>query len=349
MSKLPIYSNAKKTGNIASDILKSILQKFAIVNLHDESIDLGIDMRAQVIENNIPKEQFFNIQCKGKNDIGILNLENNCFRVQIKVSTINYWNQQNETTFLFVVDNKTANCYWCNPLLQLGSRIVEIQKNESVVIKVPLDNCLNNNSQSLPNEFKNCITFYLVQNVSKISDITTKIKDGISGKYTLDIPSSFDILSILMKQINKIEKDYDDISSIIIQNIKNGLSNSLKYLVELDQIDLTRHYCPEGVFNSTAFSYSKKTIVQLQEEANTLIASFENQKKNIEILKTLERCNKGIDDIMGNALGFLYEMVCEDDPWNDHTELLNQRNRLINKYYNHINIANPDNSNSINK
>jgi hypothetical protein len=59
MKKLPIYSNEKNTGNIASDILKSILQKFAIVNLHDESIDLGIDMRAQVIENNMPKEQFF--------------------------------------------------------------------------------------------------------------------------------------------------------------------------------------------------------------------------------------------------------------------------------------------------
>jgi len=59
-------------GNRAADILKSILQKFDIVNLHDESIDLGIDMRAQVIENNIPKDQFFNIQCKGKDDIDIL-------------------------------------------------------------------------------------------------------------------------------------------------------------------------------------------------------------------------------------------------------------------------------------
>lgn len=344
MENLPIYSNEKKTGNIASDILKSIFQKFAIVNSHDESIDLGIDMRAQVIENNVPKEQFFNIQCKGKSDIEIFILENNCFKVQIKVATINYWNQQNETTFLFVVDNKTANCYWCNPLLQLGSRIAEIQKNESVVIKVPLNNCLNSNSQSLPNEFINCITIYLVQNISKISDITNKIKGGISGKYTLDISSSFDILSILMKQINKIEEDYNDISTIIIQNIENGLSNSIKYFIELDQMDLSRHYCPEGVFNSTAFSYSKKTIKQLQEEANNLITSFQKQKKNIEILKSLERCNKEIEDIMGNALGFLYEMVCEDDPWNDHSELLNKRDKLLKKYYNHINIANPDNS-----
>lgn len=344
MEKLPIYSNEKKTGNIASDILKRILQKFAIVNLHDESIDLGIDMRAQVIENNIPKELFFNIQCKGKDDIDILNLENNCFKVQIKVATINYWNQQNETTFLFVVDNKTANCYWCNPLLQLGERISEIQKNESVVIKVPLNNCLNNNSESLPNEFINCITLYLVQNVSKISDITNKIKDGISGKYTLDIASSFDILSILMKQINKIEEDYNDISTIIIHNIEKGLSNSIEYFLELDQIDLSRHYCSEGVFNSTAFSRSEKTIKQLKEEANNLITSFQKQKKNIEILKSLERCNKEIEDIMGNALGFLYEMVCEDDPWNDHSELLDKRDKLFKKYYNNINIANPDNS-----
>ena len=66
MEKLPIYSNQKKTGNIALDILKSILQKFAIVNSHDESIDLGIDMRAQIIENNIPRSNFSTYNAKGR-------------------------------------------------------------------------------------------------------------------------------------------------------------------------------------------------------------------------------------------------------------------------------------------
>lgn len=46
MKKLPTYGVNKLTGNVAADILKSILQRFAIVNTHDESIDLGIDMRA---------------------------------------------------------------------------------------------------------------------------------------------------------------------------------------------------------------------------------------------------------------------------------------------------------------
>ena len=43
--KIPKYAHNKQIGNIAADTLKSILQKFAIVNPHDESIDLGIDMR----------------------------------------------------------------------------------------------------------------------------------------------------------------------------------------------------------------------------------------------------------------------------------------------------------------
>ena len=63
--KIPKYAHNKQIGNIAADTLKSILQKFAIVNPHDESIDLGIDMRGQIVENEIPQEQFFNIQCKG--------------------------------------------------------------------------------------------------------------------------------------------------------------------------------------------------------------------------------------------------------------------------------------------
>ena len=40
-------------------------------------------------------------------------------------------------------------------------------------------------------------------------------------------------------------------------------------------------------------------------------------------------------------------MVCEDDPFNDHSELENKRNKLIERHYNHINIRNPDDSGAI--
>lgn len=333
MGKLPIYSNEKQIGNIAADTLKSVLQKFAVVNIHDESIDLGIDMRAQIVEKKIPKKLFFNIQSKGKEDVDATDLKNNCFKVQIKIATVNYWFQQNETTFLFIVDNETGNCYWCNPILQLMPRITEIQKNNTVIIDIPLNNCLNSNSKSLPKEFINCIILYSVHNISKISDVTNKINNIVYGNDVLDTELSFQILSILMKEIDKIENDYNEIAETLIQNIKLGLSDSIKYFIEVDQIYLSRHYCPEGVFLSKAFSRSNKSIKQLQEEANGLITDFQNHPRNVEILKSLESIYREIEEIMCNAIGFLYEMVCEDDPFNDHSELDNKRDEIINKHY----------------
>lgn len=337
MGKLPTYSNEKQTGNIATDILKSVLQKFAIVNVHDESIDLGIDMRAQVVDKKVPKQLFFNIQSKGKEKVDITDLKNNCFKIQIKITTVNYWFQQNETTFLFVVDSETGNCYWCNAILQLMPRITEIQKNDTVVINIPLNNCLNSSSKRLPKEFINCIILYSVHNISKISDVTNKINNVIYGNDALDIELSFQILSILMKEIDKIENDYNEIAGTLIQNIKFGLSNSIEYFIEVDQISLSRHYCQEGVFFSKDFSGSNKSINQLQKEANDLIANFENHPRNVEILKSLEIIYRDIEEIMCNAIGFLYEMVCEDDPFNDHSELLNKRNEIIDKHY-HSNL-----------
>lgn len=54
MNKLHKYSRLKRIGNKAADTLKSILEEFALVNIHDESIDLSIYMRAQIIKCGVP-------------------------------------------------------------------------------------------------------------------------------------------------------------------------------------------------------------------------------------------------------------------------------------------------------
>ena len=172
--KIPKYAHNKQIGNIAADTLKSILQKFAIVNPHDESIDLGIDMRGQIVENEIPQEQFFNIQCKGTDEADITS-STLYLTIQIKVSTINYWNQQNEVTFLFLVDNSTQNCYWCNPLEQIESRIDEIQEQDKVNIRVPIENCINKQTLKLPSNFINDITLYVVKKMNRLSDMMHKL------------------------------------------------------------------------------------------------------------------------------------------------------------------------------
>jgi hypothetical protein len=341
MNKLPIYCKNKQTGNIAADSLKSILQRFAIVNSHEESIDLGIDMRAQIVENTTPQEQFFNIQCKGTDELDITSSPE-YFNSTIKVSTINYWNQQNETTFLFLVDNSQLNCYWCNPLLQLERRISEIQQQDTVTIKVPFQNCINAQTSRLPNDFVNCITLYLVKKASRLSDLTQQIKNGITGKYTLDISSSFEILSILLEETNKIKENYYEIADTIINNIKLKLRESYEVYYKLDHLPCVRQYCPNGLFETKGFCNSHKSIRVLQNEAEELIKSFENNKDNVEVLKKLEECEEELRELYTNVLAFLYEMVCEDDPFSDHSELEEMVSRIA---LNHINIDNPDNSN----
>ena len=266
--KIPKYAHNKQIGNIAADTLKSILQKFAIVNPHDESIDLGIDMRGQIVENEIPQEQFFNIQCKGTDEADITS-STLYLTIQIKVSTINYWNQQNEVTFLFLVDNSTQNCYWCNPLEQIESRIDEIQEQDKVNIRVPIENCINKQTLKLPSNFINDITLYVVKKMNRLSDMMHKIKNSIIDRHDLDISSSFEILSILVKETDKIKKDYYEIADIIINNIKLNLQKSYDIYHQLDCIPEARRYCPNGVFYDKGFSgKSNKSIIDLKEEAD---------------------------------------------------------------------------------
>ena len=118
MEKLPVYSLNKKKGNLAADYLKRVISNFAVVNIIDESVDLGIDMRAELLKETSPIGLFFNIQSKGKDEVDSETEKQGYFTVPIKISTINYWRQQNDVTILFVVDNVMGKCYWCNPLEQ---------------------------------------------------------------------------------------------------------------------------------------------------------------------------------------------------------------------------------------
>ena len=54
MEKLPVYSLNKKKGNLAADYLKRVISNFAVVNIIDESVDLGIDMRAELLKETSP-------------------------------------------------------------------------------------------------------------------------------------------------------------------------------------------------------------------------------------------------------------------------------------------------------
>ncbi len=113
-------------------------------------------------------------------------------------------------------------------------------------------------------------------------------------------------------------------TNIIINNIKLNLQKSYDIYHQLDCIPEARRYCPNGVFYDKGFSgKSNKSIIDLKEEADYLISKFESDKSDIEILKELELCEKELKDIYKHVLGFLLEMVREDDPYGDHSDLEN--------------------------
>lgn len=320
--KLPTYSKEKKRGNIAADILKKNLQKIAIVNGHDESIDLGIDMRAQIIKDNKPLPLFFNIQCKGKDTIEEYAIDKGYLSVCIKITTINFWRQQNEVTLLFVVDNYTEKCFWVNPLKILKSDIDNIQNQDSISIKIPLCNIIDNKINTIPMEWIDDILMYMAmqqeQNVKLLEDTVF----GITKNYSLDIITTVSVIKELKKNADNINKSFYRICERLIESIKDQMAKTLDYAHELDQMDdIVRKWCPNGVFSSTAFSKKNKSIKELRQEMNSLIEEFNKNRDDLNYLDKLVECDMDMEDILSNVGGFLYEMACEDNPFGNHEKL----------------------------
>ena len=151
----------------------------------------------------------------------------------------------------------------------------------------------------------------------------------------MDISSSFEILSILLQETNKIKNDYYEIAETIIRNIKLSLNDSYEIYNKLEHLECVKIYCRNGVYEDKGFSKkSDKNIRELQNEVDELVHLFENDKDNIEILKKLESCEEELREMYRNLLAFLFEMVCEDNPFEDHSELRDMVNK---KVFNHIN------------
>lgn len=320
--KLPIYSQEKKRGNIAADILKKNLQKIAIVNGHDESIDLGIDMRAQIIKGSKPLPLFFNIQCKGKDTIEEYVIDKGYLSVCIKTTTINFWRQQNEVTFLFVVDNDTEKCFWVNPLKILESRIDNIQNQDSVSVKVPLCNIIDNKINAVPMGWIEDILMYMATQQEQKVELLENTVLGVTENYSLDITTTVSVLKELKKNADNINKSFYRICETLIESIKNQMEETLDYAHKLDQMDdIVRRWCPEGVFLATTFSKKNKSIRELREEMYSLIEDFHSNKDDFTNLDKLVEGDMDMEDILLNMGGFLYEMACEDNPFGNHEKL----------------------------
>ncbi|MGL5685367.1 MAG: hypothetical protein ACRCXQ_06220 [Vagococcus fluvialis] len=81
---LPKFTKNQRTGVTASSLLKSIMSRFSLINEIEQSQDVGL----------------------------YLSSNKDIFDYSIKTSTINYWRQKNDPTFLFFVDIEDEVLYW---------------------------------------------------------------------------------------------------------------------------------------------------------------------------------------------------------------------------------------------
>ncbi|MGK9162696.1 DUF4365 domain-containing protein [Bacillus subtilis] len=327
--KLPTYGVNKQTGNIAADILKASLQRFAIINPHEESIDLGIDMRGQIVENGVPKNQFFNIQCKGTASLDIESTDD-YFTKQISVTTINYWNQQNDTTFLFIVDNATENCYWCNPIIDLNDRMSEIQGQETVNIKIPKTNLINKQTTELPTEFIQSILLYVANNLNIATSLVKRLSSALENNESLDLDFSIQLLQNIIPSIEEIHGHYKTIIEHLTQEIKDSWSESKEYLMKLIHNLPARNWV-SNFQTDTGFILSGKNYNDLKQEVNSIIIEFELNKLTVSRLEDLKEIYSELLEYQINLLAFLYEMSCEDNPSGDYTKLTNGLDKLRDK------------------
>ena len=332
IEKLPTYSRNKNKGNVAVDILKKTLDKFSIVNTIDESIDLGIDMRAQIIENEHPTPLFFNIQCKGKDFLSTSDTNKEFFSIQINVSTINYWLQQNDLTLLFVVDNQKEICYWCNPIEQLKNRINEVQSKESVTIHVSFLEKIDYSTKKCPDTLKRCIMLYMVNQLNKINDSINIIKDDLHMNQLLDVETSIYLIKNLYTGAQNIIHNYEEICKELIENIRKEFFEAYDYACELEYMNpvVLGKYCKNGVAQDKGFTYSCKSLNDLKIEANDLIDKFYKNYNTPQILDDLLQCDRDMEQALVNIEAFLYEISCDENSVGDRCriyEKINSRKR----------------------
>lgn len=328
--KLPVYTKNQQIGNRSATILKSVMQKFCVFSDIEQSQDLGIDFIGTVINDSSPTEYNFNAQCKGTDNSEIkLNANGTAFSYPIKVSTINYWKQKKDVTFLFLVDERNEQIYWVSPLKEVEN--ADLSAQNTYTFHIPKSNCLNRNSEMLPESF----IFEIIRYYANFSETIIRQLNKVQYYSTNNnsIENMLELMEILEKNFNKVDEKYKETINKLIEKIKFDIERSIDYCYKLDQMDeVVRIYCPNGIFN-TPFGTGKesKTIYEFKEKISALIS-----RKDITY-KELFELSKEAFELRGNYLGFLREMVYEDMPLSNHDDIeieLNEWMREAGEIYN---------------
>ena len=156
MTKLPKRTKSQKIGVSAADLLSSVFGKFCNVIPVPQDKDFGIDFICEIMQGEHPTGKLFNIQCKGKEKEEV---ESNSIilPIKIKVTTLNYWLLQPNPTFLIVVDCQNHLFYWSFPQDFLCSFNENWQRQKTVSIPVPIENCFDQYINTLPSQLASIV------------------------------------------------------------------------------------------------------------------------------------------------------------------------------------------------
>ncbi len=323
-NELPTYTNNQKDGNRAASILKSIMLGFCLFDEIDQSQDLGTDFCGVVLNNNHPTTYRFNAQCKGTNRINNKSNTRNEFTWKIKVSTVNFWKQSKDPTFLFLVDEKEKRAYWTVPLHELEKRKISNQKN--ITFHISKDNCLDMNTKKLPEKFIFEIIRYYAQFASDAEEHLKNIEEApneITNERNL-----VELANIIDQNVNIILEYRNKIKLNIIERIKQDIQSSIDYCYKIDQIDraITTKYFEDGSIFSTHFSAGdggEKTIKEWRIEAKQIL------NNNSVPVGELYKESRNLFRLRENILFFLRELINEDMPFTPHSEIENAIKNLI--------------------
>ncbi|MEQ8465052.1 MAG: DUF4365 domain-containing protein [Coleofasciculus sp. E1-EBD-02] len=155
MTNLPKRTKSQKIGVSAADLLNFVFDKFCNVIPVPQERDLGIDFICEIMQGEHPTGKLFNIQCKGKEEAKV---KGNSITVPIKVTTLNYWSLQSNPTFLIVVDCQNHLFYWSFPQNFLRSFKKNWQRQKTVSIPVPIENCFDQDINTLPSQLASIVS-----------------------------------------------------------------------------------------------------------------------------------------------------------------------------------------------
>ncbi|MFC8689671.1 DUF4365 domain-containing protein, partial [Brevibacillus porteri] len=188
----------------------------------------------------IPAGLHFNIQCKGTEDVII---DEKSIAIKIKVTTINYWLQQKEPTFLIVVDRTKRRFYWTYPLHQVEDRIEEIQFQETVTIHVSKASFFDYNIKKLPTEMMEIIHQYEYKILENLTKALSKNPIDSEKLGESSYEKAISLNAIKVRTVEDIDIDDDKkkiITEIFMLENEYGQTDLFKHPSEIDNFDLSK-------------------------------------------------------------------------------------------------------------